>query len=190
MPAISKTLRRRSHYIALFCMTVLCCIFLHISSASAKSYIGFGIGPASTGLETYEGSTAVRLYAGSRFARDHGIEVEITQADYSQKGRNVLSTLVRNRIVSYVYNHSMNDRFSLYGKAGINFWKIKFQDFGNTLSSKDGTSLALGGGITINVSHSMDLRLEYQRFDDIDITEVSQITLTGVFNFGRPSGNN
>jgi len=149
---------------------------------AAEHYLGFGFGPASTDKSTLEKTSTARLLYGYGWGI-HGTELEVSQADYSVKGENTLSVVYRNIIASYLYFYDINSSIRMYGKAGINFWHADNQDFGTSLSSDSGNSLAIGLGARASLGQSFAMSLEIQRMPDVDNNVISLATVTFMYRF-------
>jgi OOP family OmpA-OmpF porin len=79
--------------------------------------------------------------------------------------------------LSGVANATINDQFSLFGKAGFSQWKSK-----NTDSDKSGTGLSYGAGAKISLNESMKIRAEWERLPAVSTshTEASDIDMMSI----------
>ncbi|MCK5918366.1 MAG: porin family protein [Cocleimonas sp.] len=79
--------------------------------------------------------------------------------------------------VSGIANLSINDQFSVFGKAGFSRWESE-----NTDGDKNGTGLTYGLGAKVNLSETMKIRAEWERLPSISTsnTEESDIDMMSI----------
>lgn len=83
----------------------------------------------------------------------------------------------------------LGDRFSLFGRLGVNFWNADFSAVGSgsggvasVSDSSDGTDWVYGLGATYNVAKNLNLRGEWERYD-FDGTDVDLLSVGVAFKF-------
>lgn len=83
----------------------------------------------------------------------------------------------------------LGDRFSLFGRLGVNFWNADISAVGSgsggvasVSDSSDGTDWVYGLGATYNVAKNLNLRGEWERYD-FDGTDVDLLSVGVAFKF-------
>ena len=172
-----------NHRIIQGCAGLCLLALLAATAAQAQdyrdSYLGFGIGFASAdsdcdrdGFNCDGDDTAIKLYAGRRFHQN--LAVELALQDFG-KLKDEAGSITRTADVQGA-NLSLHgiiplDQFGyFYGKLGAIAWEADYRssDSPGDRVSGDGTDLSYGIGFAFILDGKYDLRIEYERLNELD----------------------
>ncbi len=163
---------------ACFCLLAL----LAVSGASAEdyrdNYLGFGIGFASAdsdcsndGFDCDGEDTAIKLYVGRRFHEN--IAIELALQDFGKlrnEDGNITRTADPVGLNLSLHGIIPIDQFGyFYGKVGMIAWEADYRrsDTPGDRISDDGTDLSYGIGYAFTFDSKYDLRIEYERLNEL-----------------------
>jgi OOP family OmpA-OmpF porin len=174
------------------------------SQASAQGfYMGGSVGqsdidssiavPDLITAGTFDGKdTAYKLFGGYQFNQHFGLEIayiDLGSASYSGSfiGLPVTggSVDVSGLNFSAVGTLPLNAGFALFGKVGLFSWEAKAHDItaGVPFSGKvDGTDISVGLGASYNITKSISVRAEWDRFE-LDTANADLLSIGIVFRF-------
>lgn len=169
--------------------TIAAVMLLSSSMAQANEpsfYAGLGIGKVDVTDDEvgFDGNdTGFKVFGGYALNKHFAIEaayINLGKPDDEIFGTNVeLEGTAFN--AAAVGTIPLNDKFSLYGRAGIIFWDAEASSaFGS--SDDSGNDFAYGIGAALNVAPAAKLRLEWEAAD-IDGTDYSLISLSAAWSF-------
>lgn len=162
-------------------------------NAYAEGYWGLGFGNASYDIKplfgTFEVEDAVALkgFVGIRNG-NFGFEGEGTVSMHDWEGAiGDASHTVVNLVFSLVGYLPVSDNFSLYGKAGANFWGTSVSYSGAVYEGDNSIDPAFGLGMDWAVSESTHLRAQYSAYsgigDGVDEGDMEVVTLDFAFYY-------
>lgn len=161
-------------------MLVLC------ATAGAENYVGIGAGQLRLEDSGFEADdTAVKLFGGWRFNRNFALELAYIHGGSPEDriaGVNVTAD-PRAMQVSGVGSLPITDNFHVYARAGVLSWRNEINIADDATIRTDGEEFAWGVGTSVDVGNRGSIRLEYEGAD-LDGTDISLITLSGVIRFG------
>ncbi len=142
-------------------------------------YIGGSVGQTDASDNNLDSATGYRIFGGYMFSPNYGVEVGYIDAgDFDGKGAFAAASVeATGAYVAAVGSMPLNDRFSLFGKAGFFHYEFDVNMNGNTVQSDDGTELLLGVGIDYSLTPSVSVGAEYNTVSDVDETDVDAIWL-------------
>ncbi|MGQ9426638.1 porin family protein [Gilvimarinus sp. F26214L] len=167
-------------------LPILACIALSVGASGAYAqdremspYIGFGYGQyklefdADVDTDFDDDQNAFRIFGGMNFTDAFGAEISVY--DFDEGDDNGITTDLEAASIAAVFRAPLHERFALFAKAGWFFWEADVETaapegfaFGDEL---DGDDAFFGVGLSLGLTESIDLRLEYDRFeleDDIE----------------------
>jgi len=171
-----------------------------VAAADSGGYIGFSAGQSKTNLDGNEidtslasiglgSSTSVddsdfgfKLYGGYQFNKNFALEAGYTDLG-ELKSHTVITSGSSGTLdgkwkaysidISAVGILPVNEKFSLFGRAGVSFWNLDFDLTGSgpgsgTLSeSESGVGPLLAFGASFDIARQFILRAEYERHFDL-----------------------
>jgi OOP family OmpA-OmpF porin len=172
-----------------------------VAAADSGGYVGFSAGQSKTNLDGNEidaslasiglgSSTSVddsdfgfKLYGGYQFNKNFALEAGYTDLG-ELKSHTVITSGSSGTLdgkwkaysidISAVGILPVNEKFSLFGRAGVSFWNLDFDLTGNgpggsgTLSeSESGVGPLLAFGASFDIARQFILRAEYERHFDL-----------------------
>lgn len=152
-------------------------------------YIGLGGGMSFLGPESNsaalslddDSDVAIKLFGGYRFTRNLGMEIfwtDLGAARLSGSSSDSFDIEYKAYGIGGVYDHPLNDRWSLSAKVGIGRLETDARDI--EIDSVNDNFIYIGGGATWNITGSWDLRTEYEYFDsDAQLLSVNIIKRFG-----------
>lgn len=159
--------------------------FLLSSAAFAQDpYIGFGVGSATyTEGDFDESDTGFSLYGGSRLTKNFGLELSFTdfgnlEGDYNGINASAEVSGVGAAAVGYL---PLNDKFDLFGKAGMMAWDADLE-YGALNGNDDGTDLLYGVGAIYHANEQFSVRADWQAVD-LDDGDLDMFSLNAEFHF-------
>ena len=76
--------------------------------------------------------------------------------------------------IAGVFKNPLNEQISLFGKAGMSFWKGEVKNNGRKLYDNDGKDFFFGGGLEYDIQNNIAIRGELNMYQgDIDETRMS-----------------
>lgn len=156
------------------------------SDIDAELLSSYGL---TSSTSTDDTDTGWKAFAGYRFMKYLAVE-----GAYTNFGEGTANTTITAPLVGVVNTKleadawtlsalgilPLGDRFSLFGRVGVNFWNIDISATGTgsggvaTVSdSDDGTDWVYGVGVAYNFTKNLSVRGEWERYDfddgDIDL---------------------
>ncbi len=147
----------------------------------AENYVGVGAGQLRLEDSGFEADdTAVKLFGGWRFNQNFALELAyIHGGSPEDAGVEVEPRAMQASLLGTV---PLTNSANVYARAGVLSWKTEVSVPGFT-AKDDGKDFAWGVGTSFNVGSRGAIRLEYEGAD-LDGTDISLITLSGVLRFG------
>lgn len=174
-------------------MLVISLMVLSCSNVSAAKtkYIGGGLGNATWDLEPLgnelEDAMVFRGFMGMR-EDNFGWEGELSFSTHDWKNTSgEASHTAAHIVLSGVGFLPLFESMELFGKIGLNFWGTSVDYQGDIYEGDNGIDLALGFGISFNLTDKVMLRFEHQSLpglgDGIDEGDVEQNSVNIAVNF-------
>jgi len=162
--------------------TMLVVVMLTLCGAAvAENYVGAGVGQLRLEDSGFKADdTSVKLFGGWRFNQNLALELAYVHGG-SPEGSGV-EVEPRAMQASVIGAIPLADNFQLYARAGLLSWKTEASAAGFSVKD-DGEDFSWGMGTSFNVGNRGAIRLEYEGAD-LDGTDISLITLSGVLRFG------
>lgn len=161
--------------------TMLAVVMLGLcGTAVAENYVGFGAGQLRIEDAGFKADdTAVKLFGGWRFNQNFALELAYIHGGSLEDGG--IEVEPRAMQASALGALPLTETVSVYARAGVLSWKTEASAPRFTVKD-DGEDFAWGVGTSLNVGRGL-IRLEYEGAD-LDGTDISLITLSGVLRFG------
>jgi opacity protein-like surface antigen len=161
--------------------------------AIADTYGGVGIGQvrlkdSAGGISLDANDAAAKLFGGWRFAENFALELAYLYGGSPEDKIAGVTVEAEPRAVqaSVLGTLPITGTVGVYLRAGLLSWKNEFfaTDGINSVTAKtDGEDFAWGLGTTFDIGSGAAIRLEYEGAD-LDGTDVSFISLSGLIRFG------
>lgn len=180
--------------------TVILCS-LSQSAVASDWYLGVGGGNAAyditplLGLMKVEDTTAVDIFVGER-TDNLSAEAAFFFSNHDWEGLGNLGSATHETFSFVVYGVAylpLGENFELFGKVGVNFWSVDVEanipvlNLSGEYVGENGIDIAYGGGASIGVFESFDIRLDYQVLpgmgDGLDEGDISKITASLIVPF-------
>jgi opacity protein-like surface antigen len=150
-------------------------------AAVADNYVGVGVGQLRLEDSGFKADdTAVKLFGGWRFNRNVALELAYTHGGSPEDGG--VEVEPRAMQASVIGAVPVGESAQVYARAGLLSWKTEASAAGFTVKN-DGEDFAWGVGTSFKIGSRGAIRLEYEGAD-LDGTDISLITLSGVIRFG------
>lgn len=148
--------------------------------ATAETYIGAGYGAYQFEENSVDSSDSHwKAYVGTMFNTAAGIE--LAYVDFSRATDQGSSFDADGYTAGLVLNFPMTENFAIYAKGGLFFWDAE-SSFAGIGASDDGDDPFYGAGLQFKLNDVLDLRLEYERYEIIDI-DIDSATAALQFSF-------
>ncbi|MDJ0780238.1 MAG: outer membrane beta-barrel protein [Gammaproteobacteria bacterium] len=164
--------------------TCLCLLAITMTAPAAQAqdyrdyYLGFGIGLASAdsdcdddGFNCDGDDTAIKLYGGKRFHENLAFELAVQDfGKLTDDDFNVTRTADARGINLSLHGIIPLEEFGyFYGKVGMIAWEADYRSSAlpGEKESDDGTDLTYGVGFAFTFGEKYDLRIEYERLNEL-----------------------
>ena len=151
-------------------------------TAAAENYVGAGVGQLR--LEGAD-DIGAKIFGGWRFNQNLALEVAYFEGgtvDDDVAGVRV-QTEPRALQLSAIGAIPVTDNFQVYARAGVLSWKAETVVDNWATTKDDGKDFSWGLGTSFDIGSRGAIRLEYEGAD-LDGTDISLISLSGVLRFG------
>ena len=146
-----------------------------------RGYVGASVGQSSfrdgctglaAGVSCEDRDTAIGAFVGLQFNTNFGVELGYTDlGSVTASGFGITGDVKAKGIeFSAVGTAPINEQFSVYGKLGFFRWDVdaQAQGFGvGATRSDSGTDLTYAVGVQYNVTKTVGVRAQYQRYNDL-----------------------
>lgn len=164
-------------------------------------YGGFGLGFSSADADCdYHGydcdgdDTSFKAYFGKRLNENLALEVSLQDLGKLKDERGVVTTSAETTGINFSIHGIIptGELGYFYGKAGIMAWETDYKRFepgAVTGSDDDGTDFTFGAGYSFTFSEQYQLRLEFERLNELDDNftpggdYITVFTIGGTVNF-------
>ncbi len=145
---------------------LLAAAILAVPDAHAEIVLGASVGQSDVETGGFnDDDTGAQFYAGFRFLKLLGLELEYTDFGTFEQGSGASSeSLEVTRLDLFVLGVIPLGRFELYGKVGYGYWDSDFRSGGMTQSDDDADK-AYGAGVAIKFAKLIAIRAEYEVFE-------------------------
>lgn len=180
--------------IALISFAALLTASLSAQAQEPEWYVGFGYGQYKVEFETAEDTDfdddkdALNIYFGGKFTDALGAEITLYEFDDAEDSE--LTTELEGASIAGIFSAPVwDDRFEIYGKLGWFFWESEVETAiipgAPVTEDFEGDDFFYGAGIEFGFTDTLDLRLEYDRFElDEEIeTDLDYASVNVEFNF-------
>ena len=148
-------------------------------SARADGYIGVGFGIADDEILNEEDS-AWKLMGGAFYGEHFGLELgfvdlgapELAGVEFDQTAL----------YVDAVGNLPLGERVDLFAKLGWFAWSLEVSGFGLS-GEDDGSDTKYGAGGRFNVTRSLSIQAEFERYTGVQDSDVDVSTLSILWRF-------
>ena len=172
----------------------------HAQQDSYPFYAGYAIGFAGSdkdcdfhGYNCDGNDTSFKFYGGKRLHENLAIELSYQDLGrLSDKGSTVTTTAESTGLNLSLHLIMPFDHFGyLYGKAGVMAWETDYTriDTATTRSSDEGSEFTYGAGFAFTFDERYELRLEFERLNELDDnftpggSSITVFSFAGVINF-------
>jgi OOP family OmpA-OmpF porin len=129
------------------------------------AYVGVNVGRAE---QSYSGpfddkDNAFKLYGGMMYDKNFG--AELGYVDLGEANTGTITTKPRAFYAAATGTYPLNEQFSLSGKVGVSFNRVKVSGAG--LDDESRASLLLGVGAAYNFAPNLAAVLEYEHFGKV-----------------------
>ncbi len=150
----------------------------YVGAAAGRADIRDVCGPfeaAGLSQSCDEDASGWKVYAGYNFTANLGLEwgyVSLGEAKVVSPGTAGTATNESWAVpVAGVYHIPIGDRLDLFGKAGVYYFESETKTSGNLIGSvqavdDDGIEAMVGVGAAFNVWRNLDLRIEWEHYND------------------------
>lgn len=142
------------------------------------AYIGAGYGfVKAEGADEFDDDNDVgRVFLGGQFHQ--AVSIEGSYIDFGEYGDSAASSDIDGLTLAVKAGLPLGEYVTLYALGGSLWWDADFKALGVS-GDADGQEFFYGAGASFALTHSLDLRLEYNRFDlEFDRDEI------GIFGAG------
>lgn len=160
--------------------------------AQVEPYIGFGYGQYKFEFESSDIDTDFdddqnvwRLFGGVQLNKALGLELSIYNFD-DARDRGLRSEL-EGASLAAIFAAPLHERFALFAKVGWFWWEADIKGTAVVIPGEpplredfDGDDVFFGAGLKVGLTDSVDLRIEYDRFEldrdinpDLDMASIS-----------------
>lgn len=140
-----------------------------IAADDGGFYVGAGVGSFGLDIGDFDGNdTGFKVLGGYGFNQYFGVELEYIDGGTIEEGGAELD--VSGFVASLMGSYPVTEQFDVFAKAGMLFWDVDFDLFGDS-GSDSGEDFAWGVGAGYDFTDTFGGRVEYQSFtieDDID----------------------
>lgn len=149
-------------------------------AAQAETYIGAGYGVYQfEENDLDESENHWKAYVGTMFNSAVGIELSYVDFDRAQELGSSFDA--DGYGAGLVLALPVAENFSVYAKGGIFFWDAQSR-FAGLTANDDGDDPFYGAGVQFRLNDALDLRVEYERYEIVDI-DIDSATAALQFSF-------
>ena len=120
-----------------------------------------------------------KAYVGTMF--NSALGIELAYVDFSRATDQGSSFDADGYSAGLVLNFPMTENFSIYAKGGLYFWDAQ-SSFAGIRATDDGDDPFYGAGLQFRLNEALDLRIEYERYEIVDI-DIDSATAALQFSF-------
>lgn len=164
------------------------CVGLVVASATlllpipapAETYIGGGYGAYQFEENSIDSSDSHwKAYLGAMM--NSALGLELGYVDFSRASDQGSTFDADGYTAGLVLNFPMTENFAIYAKGGLFFWDAE-SSFAGISASDDGDDPFYGAGLQFRLNDALDLRVEYERYEIINI-DIDSATAALQFSF-------
>jgi len=149
-------------------------------AAPAETYIGAGYGAYQFEENSIDSSDSHwKAYLGTMF--NSALGIELAHVDFSRASDQGSTFDADGYTAGLVLNFPMTENFAIYAKGGLFFWDAE-SSFAGISASDDGDDPFYGAGLQFRLNDALDLRVEYERYEIINI-DMDSATAALQFSF-------
>ena len=158
-----------------FLIVIVGALFM-LPMANAESYIGLNFGTATHGNSSYDDAASAFIYAGVDMGHV-AVEAGITPLGY-YKHKTIDASLQYDGFEIDVLAKLYDDvGFTPYAKLGYYGYTRKAKISGTSLSDVSGNTITYGVGIMADLGETLQARIAYEIYDDVDSKQVTRVIL-------------
>ena len=151
-----------------------------VAHAEPETYIGAGYGAYQfEENDLDESESHWKAYLGTMF--NDAVGIELSYVDFSRAEKLGSSFDADGYGAALVLALPVAENFSVFAKGGMFFWDAQSR-FAGLRASDDGDDPFYGAGAQFRLNDALDLRLEYERYEIVDI-DIDSATAALQFSF-------
>lgn len=151
-----------------------------VAQAAPETYIGAGYGAYQfEENDLDESENHWKAYVGTMF--NSAVGIELSYVDFDRAHDLGSSFDADGYSAGLVLALPVAKNFSVYAKGGIFFWDAQSR-FAGLTASDDGDDPFYGAGVQFRLNDALDLRVEYERYEIVDI-DIDSATAALQFSF-------
>lgn len=149
-------------------------------AATAETYIGVGYGAYQFEENAIDSSDSHwKGYIGTMF--NSALGMELAYVDFSRATDQGSTFDADGYTGGLVLNFPMTENFAIYAKGGLFFWDAE-SNFAGIRATDDGDDPFYGAGLQFKLNEALDLRVEYERYEIINV-DIDSATAALQFSF-------
>lgn len=149
-------------------------------AAVGDTYIGAGYGAYQFEENSIDQSDSHwKAYVGTMLGSALGLE--LAYVDFSRATDQGSSFDADGYSAGLVLAFPMTENFAIYAKGGLYFWDAE-SNFAGVSANDDGDDPFYGAGLQFRLNDALDLRVEYERYEIVDI-DIDSATAALQFSF-------
>jgi hypothetical protein len=168
------------HHLAIGLAVATTLLLPAVTQAAPETYIGAGYGAYQfEENDLDESENHWKAYVGTMF--NSAVGIELSYVDFSRAEALGSSFDADGYGAGLILALPVAENFSVYGKGGIFFWDAQSR-FAGLSASDDGDDPFYGAGVQFRLNDALDLRVEYERYEIVDI-DIDSATAALQFSF-------
>ena len=157
-----------------FLIVIVGTLFM-LPMANAEPYIGLNYGTATHGNSSYDEAASAFIYAGVDLGHI-AVEAGITPLGY-YKHKTIDASLQYDGFEIDVLAKLYDVGFTPYAKLGYYDYTRKVKISGTSYPEVNGSTITYGVGIMADLGQTLQARIAYEIYDDVDSKQVTRVIL-------------
>ena len=152
--------------------------------AEASGYIGATIGQSEVDVSGFDKASGLQLYGGVNLSENLAFEIALTDlGEFNVSGASDTYIDVGGVELTAIGSMPLSDNISLFIEGGFFSWTMDAVLFGTKIGEDDGSDLTYGVGMDVNITDSLGLMIQYQKYTNVSDSDIDTMRAGVSFTF-------